>query len=201
MQQTRYLIPALPAFAVVAAEGLVLLWNERSLASRWLAAALATLSVVWGVFLAGGIAFWGVPGVFGDALPPVWPVVFGKISRAEYVARHTRGLGRVCQWINTNTDPKAKVALFDEVRGFYLDRDYVWAQPDHAAGLLPWDTYRDADDWLADFKRRGYTVLVENTTQWTEDGTRWRSLFAEAVSTGKVAFAFEDHGIRVYLIP
>jgi hypothetical protein len=201
MQQTRYLIPALPAFAVVVAESLVLLWEDRTSFSRWIAAALAAVSATWGVFIAGGMAFWGVPGVFGGALSPAWPVVAGEMSRGEYVSRRLGGLGRACAWINANTDPKAKVALFDEVRGFYLDRDYVWAQPDHAAGLLPWDTYRDVDDWLADFKRRGYTVLLENVSQATNDGARWRSLFTEAVAADKVTPAFEDHGVRVYLIP
>jgi hypothetical protein len=65
-------------------------------------------------------------------------------------------------WINENTPKDAKVALFDEPRAYYLDRPYIWAQPNHAADLLPWDTYQNADDWLADFKRRGYTTLLVN---------------------------------------
>jgi hypothetical protein len=112
-------------------------------------------------------------------------------------------LGKAVRWINENTPNEAKVALFDEPRAYYLDRPYIWAQPNHAADLLPWDTYQDADDWLADFKRRGYTTLLVNERSGSELGPsqRWRSLLNEAMLGYKVTVAFEVGSIKVYRIP
>ena len=204
MQQTRYLIPALPFFAVPAAEMVIGLW-ERKAVARWFAGGLIALSVLWGVYIAGGMAFWGVQGPLAS-LRPVAAVVFGAISKDEFIARRLPGVGGASLWINANTDPKAKVALFDETRGFYLDRDYVWAQPNHAAGLIPWDSYNSADDWLNDFRKLGYTVLLlgPHDPNAPDDGQMWRRLFAEAEAAGKVTFAYSSGGqaeTRVYLIP
>lgn len=202
MQQTRYLIPALPFFAIPMAEMVVGLW-ERKAISRWFAGGIVAASALWGVYVAGGIAFWGVQGPLAEAPPlkPVAPVVFGGMSRDEYITRRFRS-GGASLWINANTDKNAKVALFDETQGFYLDRDYVWAQPNHAAGLIPWDSYATADDWLNDFRAKGYTILlIASLPAGTpDDGQKWRGLFAEALASGKVKLAFEQAGAQVYLI-
>ena len=160
MQQTRYLIPALPALSIVAAEIVVLLWAETKGLVRYAASGLVAIMAVWGLYLAGGLAFYGVPGVFGGTAFPAWPVVSGQITREAYVAKTLGPLGEACFFINQNTEKTAKVAIFDETRGFYLDREYLWAQPDHAAGLIPYDSYSSVEAWLADFKQKGYTTLL-----------------------------------------
>lgn len=201
MQQTRYLIPALPAFAVVAAETLMLYAAERRLAVAGGGGLLVAASALWGIHLSGAQAFWGDPNL---GLRPVWPVVSGQVPVPQYVNRSFY-LGAASDWINTNTPKDSKVALF-EVQGFYLDRDYIWAQPDHAEGLVPWDQYKDVDDWLQDFKKQGMTTLLLGVPLEGSDGRRWRTLLSEAIAQGKVTQTFESSGpggipIRVYVIP
>lgn len=190
MQQTRYLIPALPAFAIVAAEVLLIAWEETRFA-RWLGAALVVASVVWGLYLAAVLI-----------AAPVLPVMTGRETRQTYLNRRLPGLAQATNFINRETPKQAKVALFDEVRGFYLDRAYVWATPNHAAGLLPWDEYKNADDWLADFGRRGYTTLLVNRRNAPNppDAQTWRRLLPAAVESGRLRLAFSDRGVDVYQI-
>ena len=174
MQQTRYLVPALPAFALVAAWGLL----QGSKGVKVAGGTVIALAALWGGYLA-----------VTQLISPVPP---GALERAEL-------------WINENAPREAKVALFDEVRGFYLDRAYVWAQPNHAPGLLPYESYADADAFLADFKRRGYTYLLLNTANSPARGEdapwgRWRILLSEAVSGDKVERAATFGKVIVYKI-
>lgn len=194
VQQTRYLLAGLPPLALVCAEALLLLWSATH-AARYAAATVAALTAAWGVYIAGGLAFWGVRDFQGNRVAsPAWPVVSGQMSREEFIARRAPGYGAASLWINANTPPDAKVAIFDEVRGYYLDRPYAWAQPNHAAGLFPWDSYADADAWLADFKRRGYTTLLLGALDpnTPDDGQVWRPFLAEAVRGDKVVLAHEE---------
>ncbi len=207
MQQTRYLIPALPAFAVAGAEAFLALWDTRRGIARFLGAGVVGASALWGVYLALSLAFFGVRIEGLNIAPPAAPVVFGAQPQDDYVPR-AGGFGGVYQasrFINENAPKDAKVALFDETRAFYLDRAYIWATPNHAVGLLPWDTYRDADNWLADFKRRGYTYLLINrrNAPKDDDGQRWRSLLMDAIAGDKVkqAWATPSGGVEVYQIP
>ncbi|MBC8140380.1 MAG: hypothetical protein H7Y38_02935, partial [Armatimonadetes bacterium] len=101
-------------------------------------------------------------------------------------------------WINDNTPPNAKVALFDVVFGFYIDRPILWANPNHSGTLLPWDTYATADDWLSDFKHRGYDYILTDdatTALIRSDSSAmnqsWRTFLPEAVAAGKVEVVFE----------
>ena len=181
MQQTRYLIPAVPALAVIGAEGVVVAWEQRRRLIGSFGASLLVLSLLWAAYIEGSM-------MTVRALP----MVLGAQTMDEYVIHEQGGLGAALLWINRNTPPDGKVALFDEVRGYYLDRPYVWATPNHAYGLLPWNTYKDVDDWLADFKKRGYTTLLvnEQNTPATDDGQRWRSLLNAAVLSDKVTLAY-----------
>ncbi len=167
MQQGRYLIPALPCFAVVAGGA----FSVSSKPIRAGMAALITLGVGWSV----------------------WSVSTARLDRVP-------DLIAACESINAGASSTEKVALFDEVRGYYLNREYVWAQPDHAEGLIPWDSYKNADDWLLDFKKRGYTVFLCGPSGG-DDGRRWRQLFAEALSGDKIILTESFGRFKVYRVP
>lgn len=179
MQQTRYLIPALPAFALVCAWGLA---QAGKLAQR-AGGALVALAALWGLYVA--------------LTQLLAPAPLKALEAAE-------------TWINTNAPKDAKVVLFDETRGFWLERPYIWGQPNHAPGLLPYDSYPDVDAFLADFKRRGYTYLLQNTlfTSLVKDEdpvwTKWRTLLAQAVEQGKIELVQsigQNNPIVIYRIP
>ena len=195
MQQTRYLIPAIPAIAVVGAEALMSAWEERRRFVGTVGGVLVAASLAWGVYRTGT-----------RLTAPALPVVLGQETVPDYMVRRQKqfGLfGEAIRWINENTPKDAKVALFDEPRAYYLDRPYIWAQPNHAADLLPWDTYKDVDDWLADFKRRGYTTLLVNEVNAGElsKSQRWYVFLNDAVAGDKVTLAYEKGGLKVYRIP
>ena len=195
MQQTRYLIPAIPALAVVGAEALMSAWEERRRVVGAAGGVLVAAGLAWCVYLSGT-----------QLMAPALPVVLGQETMPDHMVARLKQfgwLGAAIRWINENTPKDAKVALFDEPRGYYLDRPYIWAQPNHAANLLPWDTYQNADEWLADFKRRGYTTLLVNEASGSElsHSQRWYTLLNEAIAGDKVTLAFETRGIKVYQIP
>ena len=193
MQQTRYLIPALPALALIGAYALVRAWGKAGLA-RYVGAALCAATALWGVKMAWQIA------------APTLPVTFGQQAPADYITRSgvgMRGVFPACQWINENAPKTAKVALFDEPRGFYLNRPYLWSEPNHADGLLDWSDYQSGADLIADLKKRGYTVLLIGAqlpgTPPDKKPPKWRVLLNEALQNDtevSLAASFPAYRVR-----
>jgi len=188
---------------LLAAETLIALWESGKGIARYVGAAVVAASALWGALIAAN-----------SLATPAIRVVLGTQSRSEYVGSSTllHELVPAWDWINANTPADAKVALFDEVFGFYIDRPILWATPNHAYNLIPWDSYTTVDDWLADFKRRGYTTLLVNEANAPKADSplvtqKWREFIPEAVASGKLTEAFtsppDAHGrsVRVYRIP
>ncbi|MBC7809355.1 MAG: hypothetical protein H7145_24740, partial [Akkermansiaceae bacterium] len=194
VQGTRYVVPILPVLALLGAEAFIGLWNVGKGFARYVGAVVIAASGVWGMYFASNV--FAVPAI---------RVAVGAQSRSEYVAS-TQWMGTLLpasEWINANTPKDSKVALFDVVFGFYIDRPILWANPNHSGTLLPWDDYRDADEWLADFKRRGYAYLLtdEATTSFIRSDSSamnqsWRTYLPEAVASGKVEVVFEKANER-----
>jgi hypothetical protein len=210
VQQTRYLIPAFPALALVAAEVVVALEERFRFPARFAARALIAGTALWALFLGFGLAFFGVREFSGNhrVAWPAWPVVSGAESRDDYVGKALGGVAKAEFYINANTPSNAKVVLLDFERGFYLDRPYAWGAPEYAAGLFPYHSYPDASAWLADFKRRGYTTLLigPRSPELPPDGARWRTLLEQAIAENRVELVYEAPALgaipaRVYRIP
>jgi hypothetical protein len=71
-----------------------------------------------------------------------------------------------------------KVALFDEVRGYYLDVDYFWANPGHHT-LLPYDSYKKPDDIVAGLKSLGTTHIYLNFSFLGKQGRNLSEAYAD----------------------
>ena len=172
MQQTRYLLPGLPCAAIGC--GALMAHHVKSIRFTFMLIAAVSLAVTLGraaPLVTSGIA------IMRGANPD------------EEAVRRTGPLARASFWINQNTPSDTKVALFDEVRGYYIDRQVLWAEPNHAAGLLPWNNYGTSQDLSTDLARRGFTiVLINNANRSADKGSvtpRWRDLVDDAIATGK----------------
>jgi hypothetical protein len=127
-------------------------------------------------------------------------------SREEQIFRRLGPVGRASIWINQNTPAESKVALFDEVRGYYINRQILWAEPNHADGLLPWASFADSAALARELKQRGYTiVLINNANRSADKGSvsgGWRALVDDAVLSGcftpLVSFGREGQETVVY---
>ena len=137
---------------------------------------VAGMGLVNGLIAAGGLASKGTA-YRSSRKPPA--LAAGAVGAAE-------------NWINENAKPGEKVALLDEVQGFYLNPEYVWAQPDHAEGLIPWDSYKSSDDWLTDFKKKGY-VWILSVEPPGKDERSWRKLFTQALFSEKITEVASFH--------
>ena len=179
MQQTRYLVPALPGFALAAAAA----WSAAGTAVRRTGTVLLAIGGLWAIARVSDIAL------------PAWDVVAGAEPRERYLARRLGPFATAQLWINRETPADAKVLMVDEPRGFWLDRQYAWAEPNHAAGLFAWDEYADSAALRRDMVRRGYRWVLWNRANAPRDPTRvpepWRALFLDALSTGELVPAAE----------
>jgi len=111
---------------------------------------------------------------------------------------------RPIEWINLNTPGSAGVVLYDEVRGFYLDRPYLWGNGEHSS-YIPYSTMRNGMDLTSWLRRHDirYVLInmnlspyntgvvpgqeLEQLRDWYEEkpmpGT-WRYLVADALRRG-----------------
>lgn len=115
-QQSRYLITD---FAVISA----LIASVLYLDARFKIARFAfTIAFVF-------IAFFGIY-TLTPAIKSSIPVVLGTESQDQYLSR-TLDIYNCENYINTNLSQNAKIALYGDTRGFYLNREYIWADPGH----------------------------------------------------------------------
>lgn len=79
--------------------------------------------------------------------------------RQRYKQLHLNSF-RLMEWINTNLPPDAKILLFREVRGFYLDREYMWSMPLNQRLICfdEWESYGGFDQ----ITKLGITHILYN---------------------------------------
>jgi hypothetical protein len=66
------------------------------------------------------------------------------------------------KYINQNLKQQdTNVALYDEVRGFYLDVNYYWANPGHHTAI-PHEQISTTDEWISALKSLGTTHVYLN---------------------------------------
>ncbi len=127
------------------------------------------------------------------------------------------------QWINSNTPLKSGVVLYDETRGFYLNRYYLWGNGEHSS-YIPYRLYnngKDLSNWFLNHKIQ-YAIINLN---WSPDNTahqrigdeqaltllslwfdsrhvhsKWRELVGEAIQSGQWKVEYVRHGCAVLKI-
>ncbi len=105
----------------------------------------------------------------------------------------------------TKDDPAVKkIALLDEVFGFYLDKPYFWAGPGHTTEVT-WAKMQSAQEMIDNFKQLGITHVylnnqyVPDLEKWNQSliqprseplaediRNKWRQLVQDAIYEGKL---------------
>lgn len=147
MQYVRYMIPLLPLLALMGGEG-----AERA-ATRWpFMRGLVGACLLLQASLA--LAY------FGSALSQRFTIATNAEAREQYLTRRINVYAAE-QWINRNTPPDAGVILFEETRGFFLDRPYLWGNSLHSL-YIPYHQFANGEEMVDWFLAKGYRYALVN---------------------------------------
>ncbi|GBC95633.1 hypothetical protein HRbin16_01425 [bacterium HR16] len=181
MQQVRYLMTIFPLVSLWC--GWLAVQTERRWTARAMQAAIV-LQVLW--CAVGFSSLWG-------RVLTVW-----KDGAPAYLERALPGVWQACEWINRNTPREAGVILYDETRGFYLQRRYLWGNPGHHT-LIDYDSFTDGDMLVRALHRMGYQVVLQNLAFAPpgSEGEHWRRLLMDAIKRGALVERFRDRSVVV----
>jgi len=152
--QTRFLLPAMPFAILFGSAGLA--WG-CSLAPRLLRIAVLGGLLVW--LLAGA---WIFDTHQRETAQRALPYLLGQIDRETYLTSIYDDYPAYA-YLNHQLAPDARVLLAPmDVRGYYLEPDYLWA---NAIGqrYLRLEQLADADDLYAELQRHGVSHVLINT--------------------------------------
>lgn len=148
--QTRFYLPPLPLLAITAAGGVA-----------WL---LSICSGVWRNMVQAGliILLVGTSWIFHEAdrtrVAGAWPFLSGQLNRHAYIQSQEPGYSTYL-YANEHLPPDAYVLLaLYESRGYYLDRDYMWANPISQRSLRL-EQFTNADQLAAELHLQGFTHI------------------------------------------
>ncbi len=141
-QQSRYILGLTFPVAVLLGGA-----AEKIATSRMLIRFSAAIQGVWCLVL------------FGSSVSPLGDqlrVILGGESVSGFLRQRLPDYF-ACEYLNDlGKQRKVNVALFDEVRGFYFDVPYIWANPGHHT-LIPYEKLASGDDLIAALKSLGIT--------------------------------------------
>lgn len=144
-QNIRYLLPILVSLALPLAKGLCDLWRKP-------------ISYLIGFIL--GFSYLLHLSIFSLMMYPTWSVALGIEDREEFIERAFPTY-RAYKFINQNLPQNSKIALLGEPRGFYLDREYLWADPGHHT-LIPYESFKTVKELIEGYKKMGFTHILIN---------------------------------------
>jgi 4-amino-4-deoxy-L-arabinose transferase-like glycosyltransferase len=165
--QTRFLVPIVPLMCVLAGFTLDRLLARRE---RLLRIALPILVVT--------LILLDVPGVTPH-LTKQWgallPYLVGAESRDDLLTRHSDATA-VYVWANNNLPTDAKILLMPyENRGYFLDREYLWANP-ISQRVLKLEEFPNGEALWRDLKDRGITHLIDSQDIVIDDIPYWPAI-------------------------
>jgi len=186
------------------------IWMAMTQQTRYLLPVFAPFAVFIGVLLAGldsqfvkrtAATFVGVSAVLGLVMHLVMAesalrVVTGEVPEREYLRASLPGLYDAAEFIN-RLPAGTKVALYQETRGYYLDRDYFWANPGQH-NEIPYDKLKSGEE-LVDFLRTlGIThVLINNQFARDQATAPWYRLLIGAVRSGRLEEVYRSEGAEL----
>lgn len=174
--QTRFLMGIVPVLVLMTAyviNSLLRLWPG------WLTE-LGKVALV--IYLASGLPFVDVRQ--WNMITDRWPYIAGHISRDEFLMKHVDAY-QTFQYANHNLPSDAKVLLaIWETRGYYLDRDAIWANP-IGQRVIKWEQF-DSVEVLGRFlKSLGITHIFWNQKLVIDDFAN--EMLTDSVIVGDVA--------------
>ncbi|MGQ9789139.1 MAG: ArnT family glycosyltransferase [Armatimonadota bacterium] len=182
MQQVRYLMPVFPLMSLLCG------WLAVQSAHRFTARAIQTaiaLQVVWCL-----VGIW-----------PLWnrAITVWTEGTSAYLERALPGVWQASEWINRHTPREAGVILYDETRGFYLQRRYLWGNPGHHT-LIDYASFTDGDMLVRALYRMGYQYVLQNMAFVPpgSEGEHWRRLLNDAIARGALVERFRERRVVVF---
>lgn len=94
------------------------------------------------------------------SVPEDLPLVTQADSRKEFLERRL-DIYPAIEWINTNAPKNAGVLLYEETKGFYLNRPYLWANWEHSS-YIPYEKMRDSKEFTAWLRKNGIEYVLIN---------------------------------------
>lgn len=174
-QQVRYLIPVFAPLAVVAAVTVAASGG-----------ALRVAGAVFSALVLAGNLWLHVPVARGGV-----GLVTGQFSEEDYLTAALGELYVASRWANENLPPESRIALYSEVRGYYLDRDYFWANPGHHA-LIPYGRLRSGRELAEQLRRFRIThVLINYSFSRDQGETEWYRLLMDGIRSGALERVYE----------
>jgi hypothetical protein len=130
------------------------------------------------------------------------PVVVGAQSVDSYLRTVQPGLYPALEFLNRTTPPDARIISYGEPRLFYLDRPYLWGEPNYHR-LLDYDRMKTADDLLAAYRNLGVSHVLVNA-QFFPGGVavneKIAALLQEALAAGKLEGLAGPPGMGPYQV-
>ena len=90
------------------------------------------------------------------------PVALGLESQDHFNSKYPGSIYKASKFININLPESSKILLFRDTRGFYLNRDYVWADPLFQL-YINYSKFKSEDDFYNDLRLKGITHILVNT--------------------------------------
>ena len=182
MQQVRYLIPVVPMLGIIAACG-VEAANRNWRIGRHVVNGFLALSVLLGLLTGLMLAMVGAK------------AALGLESRDAYLSR-TLDVYDAEAFINDSTPKNARILIFDDARGFYLDRDYMWANPGHHE-MTPWKSFKTGKDMVDYFMKEGFSYALINW-KFANGKDLHQQLIADAIGHGLIREVYGSNVVSVY---
>ncbi|MCH8004327.1 MAG: glycosyltransferase family 39 protein [Nanoarchaeota archaeon] len=142
----RYLLYAAPLIAVISAYVIIELFKNRYLSKILKILLIFTFSfnlIIW----------------FGGNTKDL-VVALGFESEDSFYDRQAP-IYKPSKFINSNLPENSKILLFRDVKGFFLERDYVWSNPTTQV-YINYSKYKNEKDYYEDLKKLGITHIMVN---------------------------------------
>jgi hypothetical protein len=152
--QSRFLTPAVPIFAFLSAASLFFVLEKLQRKVQVVVLAAVALFLI------------GTNWVFNQNdtthLRMSFAYLLGRETLEQFVIKKNPGYDAVF-YANQALPPGAYVLMgLYEVRGYYLERDYFWANP-IAQRVFPFETSQTAEDLANRLQEYGFTHVLYNT--------------------------------------
>jgi len=143
----RYLLYAAPLIAIISAYVIIELFKNKYLSKILKILLIFTFSfnlIIW----------------FGGNTKDL-VVALGFESEDSFYEKQAP-IYKPSKFINSNLPENSKILLFRDVKGFFLERDYVWSDPSTQV-YINYSKFKNEKDYYEDLKKIGIThILINN---------------------------------------